>query len=218
MEYIKNKYYGSVIISSALMVVTYFLAYILNWVDLSKINYLEIFAVWTSYICTLLCVTQSRWNYPIGIITTAAYSYLFFLQDLPSVAFFNLYLVFSLTYGWFRWKSDTETLQVSKVGGIYWLFYGLFGLLIYCILYTINTFFGYETTYIDAIVAVLSGVAQLLLDNKKLENWGVWIIVNVLSIYLFLNQGLYLVTLQYVYFLGNAVIGYYFWKKGMING
>lgn len=221
----KNKYFDSFFLGTVLMCATYFIAMIFGWIDPAKImanenhEILEIFAVYTSYICTLLCVMQSRWNYPIGIITTAAYSYLFFQWNLPSVAWFNLYLVGSLTYGWFRWRSDDETLPVSLVfeKPFWYLGYVALGLAVYCFLIVVNNYFGYETTALDAGIAVFSGVAQFLLDNKKLETWLVWIVVNVLSIKFYFSEGLYLVTIQYIYFLGNAFIGAWFWYRSMKN-
>jgi len=213
-----NKYYGSFVYGTALMIVTYIVAYFAGWVDLNKINYLEIFAVWTSFICTLFAVSNSSWQYPIGIITTGAYTVLFFQWNLPSVAWFNLYLVGSLCYGWYYWGTDSNPRSViTKITKneipIYFIVAGV----IFSLLLIVNSIFGYETTYVDATVAILSGVAQWMLDRRKIFTWYVWAAVNVFSIYLYYNQGLYLVTLQYAYFLINAGIGLKFWQNSMNN-
>lgn len=212
-----NKYWDSLIFGTGLMILSYVIAYLAGWVDLNAINYLEIAAVWTSYICTLLCVYQSSWNYPIGIVTTALYSYLFFLWELPAVAIFNLYLVFSLIYGWHFWgpNDDAPRSKVTTIQGREWYAYPIVAAVIYGLLSVINHYFGYEMKPIDVAVAVLSGVAQFMLDRKKIETWYVWAGVNVLSIFLYFQQELYLVTLQYAYFLGNAALGFWAWKKSM---
>ena len=70
---------------------------------------------------------------------------------------------------------------------------------------------------IDVGLAAASGVAQLMLDNKKLENWSLWAAINVVSIPFFLYSGLTLVAFQYLFFLGNTVIGHIQWKKSMLT-
>jgi len=82
-------------------------------------------------------------------------------------------------------------------------------------LITINHVFGVTITNVEIIITVLSGVAQFLLDNKKLETWGFWFIVNVLSIWFYFHGGLYLVGFQYIFFLMNTIYGFWMWNKSV---
>lgn len=195
--------------------ISFIVAISFGWVAVGSLNWLEVFAVATSYACTYLCVVESRWNYPIGIVTTFAYSILLFQWNLPAVAIFNLYLVGSLAYGWFRWGPDDQTRPVTNttVGDI--IPYSSLGIAVAAFMYLILTLFGAPIVWVDILVASLSGVAQFLLDNKRLSTWYVWAIVNVFSIYLFASQGLYLVTIQYVFFLMNTIYGHYKWRESM---
>lgn len=68
---------------------------------------------------------------------------------------------------------------------------------------------------IDIALAALSGVAQLLLDNKRLQTWAVWLVVNILSMYAFYYAGMYIVLLQYVFFTANTLVGYISWKRSI---
>lgn len=210
----KDRLIFSFCLGTIITVFTMLVAQLSNWNF--EFTWLEFFAVLTSYACTYLCVVQTRWNYPVGIVTTFLYTILFFKWELPAVAIFNLYLVFSLTYGWFRWGNDANTRPVTRLKADIWsLGYVGIGLAVYAFLQLVNWYFGYAMNPLDIAVAVLSGVAQFMLDNKKLENWIVWAVVNVLSIWLFFHQGLYLVTLQYVFFLANTVYGFTMWKRSM---
>jgi nicotinamide mononucleotide transporter len=65
----------SIILALILTTLSYAVGIYMLWI--TELNWLEVFAVFTSYSCTWLCTRQSRWNYPIGVITTAAYSILF---------------------------------------------------------------------------------------------------------------------------------------------
>lgn len=208
--------------SIALAIVLTALSYVVGlqagWI--TELNWLEVFAVATSYSCTWLCTRQSRWNYPIGIVTTAAYSVLFYQWAMPALALFNLYLVFSLIYGWFRWGSDDNTRPVTRIPLKWYTGYGAIGLVILALFLAANLMFNptgiSELNPIDVGLAVASGIAQLMLDNKKLENWTLWAIIDIVSIPFFIHGGLTLVAFQYIFFLVNTVIGHVHWKRSMV--
>ena len=180
------------------------------------INGLEVAAVWTSYICTILCVVQWRANYYFGVVTTFLYSILFYQSGLAALATFNAVLVLSLVYGWYRWGPDGKPLPVTDVKTRNeWEGYFGFAIIVAIGMYGIYELFGTEVVQIDVLIASVSAAAQLMLDNKKRQTWIIWAIVNVFSIYLFINQGLYVVAVQYVFFLGNTVAGWFAWTKSM---
>jgi nicotinamide mononucleotide transporter len=55
----------------------------------------------------------------------------------------------------------------------------------------------------------------MLLDQKKIETWSLWIIVNIISIITYWQAGLPLISMQYVFFLVNTVYGAISWSKTM---
>lgn len=185
-----------------------------GWTSPADFNWLEAFAVMTSYSCTYMCVRQSRWNYPMGILTTFLYSWFYWTAPEPAnaLALFNLYLVFSLMFGYWRWGSDGDTRPVSHVQGNWWFAYlGVTGAVAGML--WIAIMFGAVISNMEIAIVVLSATAQFLLDNKKIETWAVWITVNILSIYFYWTAGWYLVAFQYIFFLGNAFWGWYEWHK-----
>lgn len=207
----------SIALAVVLTALSYGIGLWMGWIV--ALDWLEVFAVLTSYSCTWLCTRQSRWNYPIGIITTAAYSVLFYQWGMLALAVFNLYLVFSLIYGWFRWGPDNDTRPVTNIELKWYAGYGAVGLVILGLFLLANMMFNPTgiagLNPIDVGLAVASGVAQLMLDNKKLPTWVVWAGVNIVSIPFFLMSGLTLVAFQYIFFLMNTAIGYIQWKKTM---
>ena len=68
----------------------------------------------------------------------------------------------------------------------------------------------------DAMILAGTILAQFLLDNKKLENWAVWAVVNVFAIYTYATAGLALAAFQYVFFLANTVYGYIIWRRSKL--
>lgn len=212
----------SIILAVVLTTLSYGVGMYLGWI--TAVNWLEVFAVFTSYSCTWLCTRQSRWNYPIGVATTAAYSLLFFQMGATALGYFNLYLVFSMAYGWFRWGADTDTRPVTMIEPAWYLGYFTLGLAILAGFLGANQLFNptgiVGLSPIDVGLAVASGVAQFMLDNKKLENWILWAAINIVSIPYFIQIGLPLVAFQYVFFLINTGIGFFSWKvnlKGQVQ-
>lgn len=170
-------------------------------------NWIEFVAVATSYTCTILFLLQKRISYLYGVISTGFLCALFISQNLMSLAIFNGALVLSLVYGYFRWGPDGKPIQVSKTSNKSWANYILYFVTIFL------TFYGLiGGMLVDNFLASASAMAQLMLDNKKIENWFIWIIVNIISIVLFWQQGMYLLMIQFIFFLINAIFALYFWK------
>lgn len=70
----------------------------------------------------------------------------------------------------------------------------------------------------DAFLTAGSLVGQFLLSRKKLENWHVWIIVDVIYVALYIHKGLMLTALLYAMFVAMAAVGLLAWKKSMGEG
>lgn len=105
----------SIGIGVALTLLSYVTGLFFGWLSAGSLNWLEVFAVFTSYSCTYLCVKERRINYPIGAISSAAYAILFLQSGLFASAVLNAYLVPTLIYGWIRWRRDAVTHPVSRV-------------------------------------------------------------------------------------------------------
>lgn len=184
-----------------------------GWI--SSLNYVEVFAVFTSYWCTYLCVKERRINYPIGAISTAAYCLLFVQSNLVASAVLNAYLTPTLAYGWFRWRQDAVTRPVEHVR-LKWLpVYLVVTFVAYMGATAIVKALGGSQAWTDSAILAGTVLAQFLLDNKKWENWFVWAAVNVLAIYTYFTAGLPLVGFQYIFFLANTVYGMVVWTRSM---
>lgn len=208
---IRNNMIEGTILGIVLTALSYAVGMAFGWIP--ALNYLEVFAVFTSYLCTYLCVRERRANYPIGAISNAAYAILFYSFGLMGSAVVTAYLTFSLAYGWFRWHRDTETKPVAFVAAKWWPVYLVATALAFVGGWAIYHLTGAAVVWTDLVVMAGSILAQFLLDNKKMENWIVWAVVNVFAIYTYATHGLPLVAFQYVFFLLNAFYGLYVWNN-----
>jgi nicotinamide mononucleotide transporter len=202
--------YG-VLIGLLLTALSYGVGLGFGWI--ADISWLEAFAVFTSYVCTFLCVMERRINYPIGAISTAAYCVLFYQFGLLASMAINAFLVVYLIYGWIRWKSDDDTRPITRMSVKDWIIHLLVAAAGYGIIVALATAFGGTLAWTDSAILAGTVLAQFMMDNKKLENWGAWALVNVLAIYTYFTAGLTLVGFQYIFFLLNTVYGFYMWQK-----
>ena len=176
------------------------------------LNWIEFIAVATSYTCTILFMLQKRVAYVYGVVSTFFLCLFFFTQGIFALAIFNGILVVSLIYGYWRWGPDGKPIPVTRIDsaksfGGYALFFLIVGALFMLIV-------G-GGSKMDLGLAAASATAQLMLDNKKIENWIVWIFINVFSIIFFINAGFYLLAVQFAFFLINALVALYRWREDL---
>lgn len=184
---------------------------------------------------TYLSTRRNIWVFPTGIVSTGIYIYLLFIFGLYGDMLINVYYTTMSIYGWILWVRVTEEDQVhvnvmrmtakEKLIGVFlFIFSVLLVLGIYYYRPVIQHNFdwtylkdtGFHYTHIDYIDAGLTATFLLgmwLMARRKLESWYFWIIGDVVAIFLFSVKGLGITAIQYIVFLGLAIMGYLEWKK-----
>ncbi|WP_370390547.1 nicotinamide riboside transporter PnuC [uncultured Winogradskyella sp.] len=159
--------------------------------------------------------------YPTGIICTAITVYLLYINTYLGDMLMNIYYSIMSVYGWWNWsrkKGETYLVPISrtslkeKIIGIV-----LFGLTM-LITYVVYKVFNYTleiTNYIDIVTSGIFFTAMWYMANKKLENWTLWIIGDLITIPLYAYRGLGMLSLQYLIFTILAISGYIAWKKNL---
>lgn len=206
-RYITEAFILATLITTALAVITFTTTQTLNW--------LETASVYFSFACTWLCTRQVRFNYVLGVISTILLSITFWQTQLYGSMALNLYLIPTVIIGWFMWKKDTNPRTVEHVRPKKIILYILFTAMTWFGALQVIQFFGGQMAILDGWLLVGTVLAQFLLDRKKLETWIVWVAVNVVSVYVYFNAGLYLLAAQFVFFLANAIFAWFQWRKSM---
>lgn len=205
----------SLVVAAVLTAFSYAIGLHFDWIK--DIPWLELLSVFMSYSCTYLCVRESKWNFPMGIISVTLLGFLFYDLKLYSSMVLSLYLVPVLVVGWWKWNNNGVQLPVTNITFRSWkaaAFILLSGAT-YLVLWLITDYMGATLSATDSAILLLSIVAQYLLTIKKIETWFVWILVNNLAIYTYFNAGAYLVGIQYLFFLANTMYGYHSWNRSM---
>ena len=134
-------------------------------------------------------------------------------------------------YGWWNWKSINNTgkgsMEISALASRSRIIYLLIILIGFVSLgFVISNIHSYYSTifskpaaypYTDALTTILSIVATILMAQKKIECWILWIIVDLISIYLYSTKGIIFISIEYIIFLILATIGMFDWLKYLKN-
>jgi nicotinamide mononucleotide transporter len=181
------------------------------------VGWLEPVAVATGIISVYLQIKQNIWNWPIALVNVSLYFVVFREQKLyADMGLQVIYFVLSL-YGWYEWlyggKDKTE-LKVSRGNPGMALTLTTIGAVGVAVLGTVFArYTDAALPYVDSATATTSLIAQWMITRKILENWLVWIAVNIVYIGMFIFKHLYLTAGLYAGFFVLAVMGYLQWRR-----
>lgn len=183
--------------------------------DTGPVNVVEIGSVWFSFASTWLCARQSRWYVAFALGGTTLLVITFAQAGLYGSMALNLYLIPTVVYAWFIWGRDDDSRPVAHVtaraaGG-----YLIAAAITWAGAYALLTALGGTMAPLDGTLLVGTVLAQYLMDRKKIENWIVWVFVNVVSTLVYAAAGLYLLAGQFALFLIVSVVGYRSWRASM---
>jgi nicotinamide mononucleotide transporter len=65
----------------------------------------------------------------------------------------------------------------------------------------------------DASIAAISMLATYWVANRYIYHWLLWIVADIIAVYMYLNQGLYATTVLYIIYTVAAIVGYIHWRK-----
>lgn len=164
-----------------------------------------------------LLVRRSIWNFAFGIAGVTVYAWVFFHARLYSDALLQGFFVVVQLYGWRHWAAgkarvgDVMVERLAPLARIAWvagivLATGSWGWIMY-------RFTDAATPWLDAAVAMTSVAGQILLTRRKIENWYLWIAVNVMSIVLYTSRGLHITAVLYCAMLALAIWALVEWLR-----
>jgi nicotinamide mononucleotide transporter len=178
---------------------------------------LEVVATTTGLLSVWLTAREKIWAWPIGLVNVACFFYMFYEVKLYADMTLQVFFFILSIYGWVIWLTKRNGAKVRPTRRIT---PRLAGILLVALFagtgmwgYVLSTYTDASIPYPDAFIAMLSLIAQMLLSYKILENWYCWIVVDVLSVGMYLYKGLNMLAFLYVIFLCIAISGLITWKK-----
>lgn len=188
-------------------------------------SYIEFFGTLLNIWSVWLISKKQTLSWPVGIVAVVLFMILFYQIQLYSDFIEQIYFLITGFYGWWFWyRSDKKSadnqadLSLSDVRQqiSYILFIGLgtlgLGYFVSNLHTTLPALFPIPAVfpYLDAFTTVMSFTATLLMIHKKVDSWVIWIIVDIIGIWLYFSRGVKLISILYIIFLILAI-------KGLIN-
>lgn len=161
--------------------------------------------------------------YPTGIICTIITVYLLYINSYLGDMMMNLYYSGMSIYGWWNWsrkKDNKYMVPISRTNTKEKQIGVLCFVVTMLVTYGVYNAFDYTLeipNYIDIITSGIFFTAMWYMANKKIENWTLWIIGDLITIPLYAYRGLGMLSLQYLIFTVLAIYGYLEWKKSLSN-
>ena len=179
---------------------------------------LEITAVVFGIISVLFARKNNILVYPTGLISTLIFIYILYNFSLYGEFIINIYYSAMSIIGWYLWSrrnNGQEEFPISIMNSKDYKISGLIftaTLLFIALVYHFFDKFTDLTAYVDAFTTALFFVGMWLMAKRKIENWIVWIIADIISVPLYFSKGLTVSSLQFIVFTIIAVLGYIEWK------
>ena len=176
----------------------------------------EVIAVITGLLCVYLAAKNNIWNWPFAIISVGIYIFIFFDSHLYADMGLQFYFMVMNIYGWYYWSNKPSTEKKIPVIVITRKEVGLSIIAVIVFTIFLGSVLKYTSAsfpYLDSFCAACSLVAQVLLARKVLENWLIWVFVDVIYVGVYIFKGLHLTAIMYAIYVGIALMGYIDWKK-----
>ena len=188
---------------------------------LSEMSPIEGLAALLILVNVWLVARRNIWNYAFGIAGVALYGWVFFGKQLYSDTLLQGFFLVVQMYGlqqWRRSEIDTGEVVVERLGARQrWEWLG--GIVVAAAVWgwLMHRYTNAAFPWVDALSAMISVAAQILMSRRKLENWWLWIAANVIQIGLYAAKELWITTALYVLLLGISIWGLARWYAARVG-
>ncbi len=206
------------------------------------LSWIEAVGTVAGLLCIWLASLEKISNYAFGLINVTLFAIIFFQIQLYASLLLQVFFFVANIYGWYAWSRQTTDNQ-SVLQIRWMTLPKALGWLAVCVVAIglmtryINPVFAWLTSvavslmqsvglsvampelqpdafpFWDSCLMVLSIVAMILMTRKYVENWLLWVIINVISVMVFARQGVYAMSLEYVLLTLIALNGCWLWMK-----
>ena len=182
---------------------------------------LEIIGTFIGLVYLWLEYKASIYLWIAGIIMPAIYIFVYYEAGLYADFGINIYYLGAALYGWWIWKfgnksQQSQELPITHMPKSKWLKAALiFVVALFLIAWILINHTDSNVVWWDAFTTALSIVGMWMLARKYLEQWWVWIVVEIVCVVLYIYKELYFTSALYALYAIIAIFGWLNWKKLM---
>lgn len=187
----------------------------MNWIIE---NYIEILGAVLGVLFLYFEIKQSALLWPTGILTSLFYIYIFYVAKFYADMGLQVYYVLVSIYGWYYWlkgkREAGEELPVVRLKvRLAWILTVVTLFVFVLIAYVLVNYTDSPLPYWDAFTTSVSIVATWMLARKILEQWWLWIVVNLVSLGLYVYKGLYPTVVLFAFYTVLSFVGLRQWRR-----
>jgi len=181
-------------------------------------NWIEIVGVLFSLIYLYFSVKQIVWLWPFGIFSAAFYIIIYFSSKLYADMGLQVYYLIISIYGWFSWsgtKGGNNSKMVIKriTNSEAWKLISIMVVLWVIIFWILKTLTNSDIAFWDALTTAGGIVATWMLARKIIEHWLVWLVIDTISMVMYIYKDLYVTVALFGVYSVIAIFGYISWNK-----
>ena len=193
-------------------------------------SYLEFFGTIAGGVAVWLSAKENIWSWWIGIVNVILFFFLFYQIQLYPDMFLQVFFLITNLMGWWQWKYPKEgqentsnELKISSLSrknivlllALGMVFTGIFGSFTQHLHQLLPLFFSKPSAfpYLDSFTTVMSIITTFLMIRKKVECWYLWLLIDLISTYMYFVKGVKFVGLEYALFCVIATFGAINWTK-----
>jgi len=179
-----------------------------NWSDI------ECIAVFFSILYVILAAKESIWCWGAAAISVILYIYICFSAQLFPETGLQVFYLGMAFYGYHNWNQKEQSLQIIEWSISKHLFILAMGaILTFLMGFYFATYTNAKMPIVDSFTTIFSIFATYMVAKKILDNWLYWIVIDMVSIYLYFSRDLHLTSLLFMIYTIIAIFGYFSWIK-----
>ncbi|QKG80533.1 nicotinamide riboside transporter PnuC [Tenuifilum thalassicum] len=182
-------------------------------------NYIELIGAITGLIYLYLEIKQKVWLWPLGILTSAFYIYIFYVSKFYADMGLQWYYLIISIYGWYHWlfggnANSKNSLPVTNTPKRFVVPLVVASAVLFVLIrFVLTTYTDSPVPTGDAFTTALSITATWMLARKYIEHWWIWVVVNSVSLILYIYKGLYPTSVLFLFYTIMSFVGYSQWKN-----
>jgi nicotinamide mononucleotide transporter len=180
-------------------------------------TWLELIAVILGVAYLLLAMRENSLCWYAAFVSTAIFLWVFWQVNLFMESGLQVFYLIMAVYGWYLWRREEnpgDNLHISSWSGKHHMM-AIIGIIVLSSSsgYLLNTYTDARLPYVDSLTTWGAIITTFMVAKKILENWIYWFVIDAVSIYLYLDRGLYFTALLFTAYVVIVVFGYLEWRQ-----
>ncbi|MDG2138790.1 MAG: nicotinamide riboside transporter PnuC [Flavobacteriales bacterium] len=184
----------------------------------SQVSLIEFLAVSFSIIYVILAANGNIWCWLAAIISVSLYVYICYNAKLYAETILQVFYLLMAFWGYFSWKSMNTKNTIQEITLSSHILFICFGVVFTFISgYLFSIYSDAKMPLVDSFTTIFSLIATYMVVKRILSTWLYFIVIDIVSIYLYYSRDLYFSSILFIIYSIIAVIGYYNWTKILVN-